>query len=62
MENMVDVDVVSKPNTRKWTALSKVMMNSKHFRSCMANTHAYAYACMPQKTRMKIKIVPLYNT
>uniref|UniRef100_A0A8C7TCM7 ER membrane protein complex subunit 2 n=1 Tax=Oncorhynchus mykiss TaxID=8022 RepID=A0A8C7TCM7_ONCMY len=29
-ENMVVVDVVSKPNTTKWTALSKVMINSKH--------------------------------
>uniref|UniRef100_A0A8C7FMQ4 ER membrane protein complex subunit 2 n=1 Tax=Oncorhynchus kisutch TaxID=8019 RepID=A0A8C7FMQ4_ONCKI len=29
-ENMVVVDVVSKPNTTKWTALSKVMIHSKH--------------------------------
>jgi hypothetical protein len=29
------VDVVSKPNTTKWTELSKVMINAKHLRHLM---------------------------
>jgi hypothetical protein len=30
VENVDIVDIVSKPNTTKWTALSQVMINSKH--------------------------------
>ena len=62
VENIIAVDVVSKPNITKLTALSKVMINSKH-------PYAYYSICIRiglyeskpgEKNEIQIMIVPLY--